>query len=200
MLHHLLLAAEGAHRHAGTDDLAEGGEIRVDVVVALGTTQETRKPVITSSRISRAPNSSQMARSPSRKPGTGGMQFMLPATGLDDDTGDLAAVLGEGFAHRVQIVKDTGERVFGEIGRYARAVGLTQGEGTGAGLDQQGVGMAVVAAFKLDDLVATGVAAASRMALMVASVPELTIRTCSMEGTIWRTFSAISTSISVGAP
>ena len=49
--------------------------------------------------------------------------------------------------------------MFGEIGGYARAVGLTQGEGAGAGLDQQGVGVAVVAAFKLDDLVAAGVTA-----------------------------------------
>ena len=36
---------------------------------------------------------------------------------LDDDTGDLAAVLGEGFTHRIQIVEDAGQGVFGEIGR-----------------------------------------------------------------------------------
>ena len=35
---------------------------------------------------------------------------------------------------------------------------------------------------------------------MVASVPELTIRTCSMPGTRCTTVSAISTSISVGVP
>ena len=41
----------------------------------------TRKPVITSSMISSAPNSSHSARRPGRKSGCGGMQFMLPATG-----------------------------------------------------------------------------------------------------------------------
>ena len=41
----------------------------------------TRKPVITSSIISRLPAASQRARTPSRKPGCGGTQLMLPATG-----------------------------------------------------------------------------------------------------------------------
>mgnify|MGYP000684065819 CR=1 FL=1 len=41
---------------------------------------------------------------------------------------------------------------------------------------------------------------ARRIALMVASVPELTIRTCSIDGTISITFSAILISSSVGAP
>ena len=38
------------------------------------------------------------------------------------------------------------------------------------------------------------------MALIVASVPELTIRTCSTEGTASTTISASSASASVGAP
>jgi hypothetical protein len=41
---------------------------------------------------------------------------------------------------------------------------------------------------------------ARRIALMVASVPELTILTISMEGTMEVIFRAISTSSSVGAP
>ena len=41
----------------------------------------TRNPVITSSKMSTAPCSSQHSRSASRKPGTGGTQFMFPATG-----------------------------------------------------------------------------------------------------------------------
>jgi hypothetical protein len=41
----------------------------------------TRKPVMTSSKISSAPWRSQIARRPSRKPGTGSTMFMLPAIG-----------------------------------------------------------------------------------------------------------------------
>ncbi len=41
---------------------------------------------------------------------------------------------------------------------------------------------------------------AKRIALIVASVPELTIRTSSIEGTSWHTFFAREVSIAVGAP
>lgn len=41
---------------------------------------------------------------------------------------------------------------------------------------------------------------ARRSALIVASVPDDTSRTCSMEGTKWQRVSAITTSASVGAP
>ncbi len=41
----------------------------------------TRKPVITSSKISTLPCRSHTARSVSRNPGAGSTQFMLPATG-----------------------------------------------------------------------------------------------------------------------
>jgi hypothetical protein len=43
--------------------------------------QATRKPVITSSKIRSAPWRSQRARSPARKPATGGTRLMLPAMG-----------------------------------------------------------------------------------------------------------------------
>ena len=58
--------------------------------------------------------------------------------------------------------------------------------------------MAVVAALELDDLVALVAAGATRSALIVASVPELTMRTRSMDGTA-RDCSA-SRLGSVGAP
>ncbi len=46
----------------------------------------TRKPVITSSKKSRAPCSSQSARSPSRNPGSGGTTPMFAATGSTTTT------------------------------------------------------------------------------------------------------------------
>lgn len=60
--------------------------------------------------------------------------------------------------------------------------------------------MAVVAALELEDFLAAGVSRASRIALMAASVPELTIRTSSMEGKAPVIRAAISTSATVGAP
>lgn len=49
--------------------------------------------------------------------------------------------------------------MFGEISRHARRVRLAEGQRAGTGFHQQAVGMAVVAAFELDDLVAAGEAA-----------------------------------------
>lgn len=60
--------------------------------------------------------------------------------------------------------------------------------------------MAVVAALEFDDLVAAGKAARQTDALMVASVPEFTMRTMSMLSISEVTSSAMRTSISVGAP
>ena len=60
--------------------------------------------------------------------------------------------------------------------------------------------MAVVTAFKLDDLAAAVAPRATRIALIPASVPLLTRRSMSMLGTRSRMASASSTSRSVGAP
>lgn len=61
--------------------------------------------------------------------------------------------------------------------------------------------MAMVATFKFDDFVTFGIAAqAKRMADIVASVPELTILTISIDGISWQTNSARSISNDVGAP
>ncbi len=60
--------------------------------------------------------------------------------------------------------------------------------------------MAMITTGEFDDDVPTGVAGASRIALIAASVPLLTMRTISIEGTALMINSAISDSTSVGAP
>jgi len=62
-------------------------------------------------------------------------------------------------------------------------VGTAVGQRSRAGLDEQAVNVAVVAAGELDNDVAAGEPRAKRIALIVASVPELTIRTSSIDGT-----------------
>ena len=52
-----------------------------------------------------------------------------------------------------------GDGVLGEAGRHPRGAGHAQGKRAGAGLDQQRVGVAVVAALELHDLVAVRVTA-----------------------------------------
>ncbi|KAG0914276.1 hypothetical protein G6F32_016611 [Rhizopus arrhizus] len=71
---------------------------------------------------------------------------------LDDDAGDVGALLGEGLAHGVQVVVFQGQRVQHEFRRHARRTGVAEGQETRAGLDQQAVRMAVVTTFELHDL------------------------------------------------
>ena len=69
-------------------------------------------------------------------------------------------------------------------GGDAGAVGRAERRGAGAGLHQKAVAVAVIAALELHDARAGPVAArASRSAAIVASVPELTSRTISIDGT-----------------
>ena len=75
---------------------------------------------------------------------------------LDDDAGDLLAELGEGLLDLFAVVVVEGDGVFCQGDRNTGGGGLTQGEHAGARLHQQGVGMSVVAAFELDDLVPSG--------------------------------------------
>ncbi len=78
---------------------------------------------------------------------------------LDDDAGDLAADLGEGLAHLLQVVVGQRDGQLGEGRRHAGGARHAECQCARAGLDQERVDMAVVAALELDDLVATRVAA-----------------------------------------
>ncbi|MNS42188.1 hypothetical protein D3C72_745610 [compost metagenome] len=128
-MHHLLLAAEGAHRHAGPDDLAEGGQIRVYVVVTLGAAQGDAEAGHHFVQDQQSAELVTDGAQPFQEAGHRRDAVHVARHRLDYDAGDLAAVLGEGFTHRVQIVEHAGQGVLGEISRYARAVGLTQGQG-----------------------------------------------------------------------
>ena len=67
---------------AAADDLAEGAEVGRDARAAPGRRREaTRKPVMTSSKISSAPTRSHSARRPLRKPSSGATRPMLAAIG-----------------------------------------------------------------------------------------------------------------------
>ena len=78
---------------------------------------------------------------------------------LNDDAGDFAADLREGFFKLGNVVVFQHQRVLGEIGRHAGGRRVAEGEQAAARFHQQAVGMAVVAALEFDDFVAAGKAA-----------------------------------------
>ena len=78
---------------------------------------------------------------------------------LHNDAGYQIANLIKGLLYLFQVVVVQGDGVLGQRGGYTRRAGLAQGQGAGAGFYQEGVGMAVVTALKLYDLIPSGIAA-----------------------------------------
>ena len=78
---------------------------------------------------------------------------------FDDEGGEFGAVFSKGGVEGGDVVirEDDGEG--GEFLGDACAVGVAEGEGSGAGFDEEGVDMPVVTASELDDLFAAGEAA-----------------------------------------
>ncbi len=96
--------------------------------------------------------------------GRGAHQVHVAGHRLDDDRGDLLAVAGKGLAQGIGIVvrQDHGvlDHIFRHAGRGGRVLrGIREGQQARAGLDQQAVGMSVVAALEFHDEVAAGEAA-----------------------------------------
>jgi len=71
----------------------------------------TRKPVITSSKTSSAPDASQSARSASRNPGNGGTQPHVPGHRLDEDRSKIFAVALDRSRDLVDVVVVDDDRV-----------------------------------------------------------------------------------------
>ena len=160
MLHDGLLAAKGAHRHAAPDNLAQGGHVRGDAVMALGAAQrypETAHDFIENQH--RAVVVTLLAQGLQEILG-GGDTVHVAGHRLHDDGGDVVAVFFESLGDAGGIVVVQHQGVGGDGFRYAGgAGGAGNGDGAGAGFHQQAVHVPVVATFKLDDLVAAGVAA-----------------------------------------
>ena len=86
-------------------------------------------------------------------------QIHIARERFDNHAGNFAADFFKRFFQLGGVVVFEHQRVLGEIGRHAGGRRVAEGEQAAAGFDQQAVGMAVVAAFKLDDFVAAGKAA-----------------------------------------
>ena len=159
LLHDIALAAKGGQGHAAAYDFAHDGDVGREArdglgVQALHAAQRGAKAghhfVIDEQR---AVLGAQLAAA-AHEIKAGAHEVHVARDGFDDEAGQLAPVQGEGFFQLGEVVVFEHQRVLHHFGRHARAGGVAEGGQAGAGLDQQGVGMAVVAAFKFDDLAA----------------------------------------------
>ncbi len=94
---------------------------------------------------------------PFQKPGGWLHQVHVAHHRLDNNGGDFAANFFHGAFHASEVVVIQHQRLRGHLRRYARRRRIAEGQGAGTGLHQQEIGMAVIAAFELDDLAAAGV-------------------------------------------
>ena len=157
MVHDLAAAAECADRHAATDDLAEDGSGPGAPRRVPGRRRaRPGNPVITSSNTSTAPCSSQHSRSDSRNPGTGGTQFMFPATGSTITAAIRSPNRAKRLARALRVVESQRQRVLGKPRGNAGRGRHAEGERTRTRLDEQRVRMPVVAAFELHDCIPSG--------------------------------------------
>ena len=201
------VAAEGRQRHAAADHLAEhadvgreaGNRLGVDALRAAERRRESRS---SPRRTPAARRAACTARGSACMNGSAGAhEVHVAGDRLDHHAGDLVAVQRERLLELREVVVFEHQRVLHHLGRHAGAGRVAEGREARAGLDQQRVGMAVVAAFELDRCLLRPVAPrARRIALIAASVPELTRRTSPSLGTSARMASASSISRSVGAP
>ncbi len=156
LLHQLATTAVGAHRHAAADDLAEGGQVRGDAVVRLRTAEgdaEARHHFVEDQQraMLRAQRTQVLQVALARRDAVGVADHRF-----DDQAGDVATLLFEQGGGRFEVVVGQGQGQFAQPGRDARRGRHAQGQHAAAGLDQERVAMAVVAAFELDDAVAAG--------------------------------------------
>ena len=119
----------------------------------------TRKPVMTSSKISSAPFAAVSSRSDLEEPGLRGDDAHVGADRLHDDRGDPAGMGGEGRRDGLGVVVREDDRVAGGARGDARGARHGQRREAGAGVHEEAVAVAVVAAGELDDEVAAGRAA-----------------------------------------
>ena len=149
-------AAVGAHRHSAADDLAEGDQIGPHAEVRLGAAggqAEAGDHLVEDKQgavlVAQGPQSRQEA-------GGGADHAHVGGHRLHDHRRHLAGVLLQQGLHAGQIVELGGEGVPGRPHRHAGAAGVAPRQSGGAGVDQHTVGVAVVAALELDELVPAG--------------------------------------------
>jgi hypothetical protein len=159
LFHQVAAPAVGAHRHAAADDLAEGGQVGGDPVARLRAAErdpeaghhfvEDQQRAVPGAQRAQV---LQVALARRQAVGVADHRF-------DDQRGDVVAGLVEQRGGRVEVVVGQGQRQVRQRLGHARRGGHAEGQRAAAGLDQERVAVAVVAALELDDARAPGGAA-----------------------------------------
>ncbi len=113
-----------------------------------------RKPEITSSKISSAPLLVADVAQPAKKSRGRRHEAHVAGNGFDDHRGDRARIRGEHVLDRREIVVARDQRVAGGRGSDTGAGRRPEREHPRSRLHEERVGVPVIAAFELDDLVA----------------------------------------------
>lgn len=193
-------AAESTHWQTATDDFAERGQIGNDPEAGLGTAvgqAETGDDLIENQQgtVLLREIAQPLQEAFLRKD-----EAHVGGHGLHDDGRDFAALTGENLPAGLEIIIRGEQRVGDDSLGDTGCTGNGKSRHAGSGSSQERIRMAMVTADKLEDLVALRISPARRSALMVASVPELTMRTMSREGIAAQTSLASTTSSGQGAP
>ena len=164
LFHDVALGTEGRQRHAAADDLAHDGHVGfeagdglgIDALRAAQRHAEAGHDLV--EREQGAMLGAQLPDALHERHG-GAHEVHVARDGLDDDAGHLVTVLVEGGFDLFDVVVFKHHGVLHHLRWHARAGGGAERGQARTGFHQQGVGMAVVAAFELDDLLAAGGAA-----------------------------------------
>ena len=148
-------AAEGRERQAAADDLAEDRQVGRDAVALLRAAArdaEAGDHLVEDEQRARRRRRARAA--PRGSPGAGGTQPMFPATGSTKIAARSSPWRSTAAAASVDVVVGDDDRVGDDRGRDAGRGRDAERREPGAGLGEEGVGVAVVAAGELEHAVA----------------------------------------------
>jgi len=144
-------AAVGADREAAADHFAERGHVGANVVALLGATEgnaeaghdfiEYQERAVAGGDFAEGFEVAGQRRDAAH----------VADDGLDNDGGDFGAAGAEGGLHGFGVVVGHSDGSVGEGFRDAAGVWDAEGGDAGAGLDEERIDVAVVAAFEFDD-------------------------------------------------
>ena len=156
VIHDIGAPAEGSHGQPTADDFSEAGEVRGDLFpllhAALRDAKASHDLIENQYRAVPRRDVAQIAE----VAGIRHDKAYVAAVGLDDHAGDLTGIGGEDGVEGSAVVVRNDDRFRGKRRGHPSAVGIAVGQGAGARLDQQRVGVTMVATGKFHDLVAPG--------------------------------------------
>ena len=151
LIHQGALAAEDADRQSAADDFAEGEQVGIEAIQLTGAAQSHAESghhfIDNEQRAVFCRERAQAFEIPWRRRDAAG----VADDGFDDDGGDLSGMRRKRSLDRSEIVVGQSQGEMRDFLRNSGRAGNAEGGDAGAGFDQQAIGVAVIAAFELDD-------------------------------------------------